>query len=85
MDAASAIDLTRQTILLIVLLAAPVLGVGLVVGFVVSLAQAVTQLQDQTLSFVPKIIAMLLGLAIFGPWMIAKIVEFGRDMFSTLP
>ena len=85
MDAGSAIDLTRQTILLIVLLAAPVLAVGLVVGFVVSLAQAVTQLQDQTLSFVPKIIAMLLALALFGPWMIGRIVEFSRDMFSTLP
>ncbi len=85
MDAANAIDLTRQTILLIVLLAAPVLAVGLAVGFVVSLGQAVTQLQDQTLSFVPKIIAMLLALALLGPWMIGRIVEFSRDMFSTLP
>ncbi|MHC4295012.1 MAG: flagellar biosynthesis protein FliQ [Planctomycetota bacterium] len=85
MDASAATDLTRQGIMLVVVLAAPVLGTGLVVALIVSVLQAVTQVHDQTLSFVPKIIAMLLALVVFGPWMIARVVEFGRDMFGALP
>ncbi len=85
MDAGGVIDLTRHAIALVVLLAAPVLGIGLIVALVVSLIQAVTQVQDQTLSFVPKILGMLGALMIFGHWMIGRLVEFSRDMFGTLP
>lgn len=85
MDAGTAIDLTRQAVTLLIVIAAPVLGVALVVALLVSLLQAVTQVQEQTLSFVPKIIAVLVALVILGPWMIARIVEFGREMFGTLP
>ena len=85
MDTNIAIDLVRQALMLVVILAAPVLLVGLVVGLVVSILQAVTQVQEQILSFVPKIIAMMLAFVLFAPWMIAKLVEFSRDMFGTLP
>ena len=85
MDASGAIDLTRQAVMLVVILAVPVLGIALLVGLIVSILQAVTQVQDQTLSFVPKILATLLALVLFGPWMIARIVEFGRDMFQAVP
>lgn len=85
MDASQATDLTRQAVMLVVILAAPALGVALAVGLVVSLLQAVTQVQEQTLSFVPKIIATLLALVVFGPWMIARMVEFSRSMFAALP
>ena len=85
MDTGNAIDLSRQAIMLVVVIASPVLGIALVVGLVVSLAQTVTQIQDQTLSFVPKIISMLLGLVLFAPWMFGKIVEFSRQMFTALP
>jgi len=85
MDADSAIDLTRQAVMLVVVLGTPVLLIGLAVGLGVSLLQAVTQVQEHTLSFVPKIIAIMLALAALGPWMMARVVEFGQEMFGSLP
>ena len=83
MNPDSAIDLARQAVIQVLLLGMPVLAVGLVAGLIVSLLQAVTQVHDHTLSFVPKIIAMLIALAIFGPWMMTRIVDFAVTMFST--
>jgi len=85
MNADAAIDLTRQAISLVIVLALPVLGAGLAVALIVSLLQAVTQVQEQTLSFVPKIVAMLLALVVFGPWMMTRVVEFSRQMFAAAP
>lgn len=85
MDAAQATDLARQALVLVLLLALPVLLTGLVVSLIVSLLQAVTQVQDQTLSFVPRIFAMLAALVIAGPWMVARLVEFGKQVFGPLP
>ena len=85
MDASQAIDLGRRAVMLILVVGAPVLLTALVVGLIVSVLQAVTQVQEQMLSFVPKILAMLLAIAIVGPWMLAKLVEFGTEMFGTLP
>jgi len=85
MDAVSTTDLARQAMALVLLVGAPVLGVGLIVALVVSILQAATQLHDQTLSLVPRIAAMLLALVVLMPWMIARIVEFGREMFGSLP
>jgi len=79
------VELTRQAVMLILILAAPVLLVGLAVGLVVSILQAATQVQESMLSFVPKIVAMLLTLVIVGPWMIARLVEFSTEMFGKLP
>jgi len=85
MDTSAAIDLLRQAVMQILVIGAPVLAVGLVVGLAVSLLQAATQVQEYTLSFVPKIVAMLLSLVVFGPWMLERLVEFGTRMFGTLP
>jgi len=82
MNADAAIDLTRQAISLVIVLSLPVLGAGLAVALIVSLLQAVTQVQEQTLSFVPKIVAMLLALVVCGPWMMTRVVEFSRQMFA---
>ena len=82
MDVSEAMDLGRQAIVLLLVLGAPVLLVGLVVGLIVGLLQAVTQVQEHTLSLVPKIAAMLLALAAFGPWMLTRLVEFGVEMFG---
>ncbi len=68
--------------MLILAIGAPVLLVGLIVALIVSVLQALTQVQEQTLSFVPKILAMLLALAAFGPWMLARLVEFSHRMFA---
>ncbi len=68
--------------MLLVYLSLPVLVTGLIVALVVSMLQAVTQVQDPTLSLVPRILAMLLALALTASWMLSKLVEFGREMFS---
>jgi|WetSurMetagenome_2_1015567.scaffolds.fasta_scaffold1209859_2 flagellar biosynthesis protein FliQ len=79
---AQAMDLARYTMVLVMQLSAPVLVVGMVVGLIISLLQAVTQLQEQTLSFVPKMIIMAVTAVIFLPWMTTKILEFTASMFS---
>ncbi len=85
METYEAIDLGRRAVMLILIVGAPVLLTALVVGLVVSVLQAVTQVQEQTLSFVPKILAMLVAVAITGSWMLEKLLEFGREMFGQLP
>ena len=85
MDAATAIDLARQAAVLTLIVAVPVLAAGLIVAVVVGILQAATQVQEQSLSFVPKILAMLLvGLAV-GPWMLTRLIEFGKTMFGQMP
>jgi flagellar biosynthetic protein FliQ len=85
MDANQAIDLARQAVMLTLIVSAPVLIVGLVVAAIVAVFQAATQIQEQTLSFVPKILAMLLASLAVGPWMLSRLIEFGRQMFGQLP
>ncbi len=85
MDAGTAVDLMRQAIGLVIVLALPILSVALITALIVSFMQAVTQIQDQTLSIVPKIFAVLISLVIFGPWMMGRLVEFGSRMFTMLP
>lgn len=85
METGEAMDLVRHAILLTLQLGAPVLLTGLGVALVVSVLQAATQVQEHTLSFVPKIVAMLLAAAVAGPWIASRLVEFGREMFGTLP
>lgn len=85
MDAYEAIDLARRAVMLVLLIGAPALLTALIVGLIVSILQAVTQVQEQTLSFVPKIIAVLAATAICGAWMLQRLAAFGREMFGTLP
>jgi flagellar biosynthetic protein FliQ len=85
MDVESAVDLARQAVTLTLVLVAPVLLVTLAVALVVSLLQAATQVQEHTLSFVPKIIATLLAILLVGPWMLTRLLEFSRRMFSGGP
>jgi flagellar biosynthetic protein FliQ len=67
------------------LIAAPLLLATLVTGLLVSVLQAVTQIQDMTLSFVPKIIAAGVALALFGPWMLRKLVQFTTELIAGIP
>lgn len=78
-------DVTRQTLMLMLMLSTPVLFAGLAIGLVISLLQAVTQVQEQTLSFVPKIIGMVLIAIVFMPWMVSKLLTFSAEMFGPLP
>lgn len=77
--------LARDALWLLVLLAAPVLLAGLLVAFAISLFQAATQILEPTLSFVPKLIVMLIVLAVLGGWMGGQVVEFARTMLTDFP
>lgn len=76
--------LAQQTIYTILLVTAPVAGVALVVGLLVSIFQATTQIQEQTLAFVPKIVAVLLAILFFGAWMLQHVVDFAQQLLGNL-
>jgi len=78
------LHLAREGLLVALMLAAPALIIGLVVGVVISIFQATTQIQEQTLTFVPKIVAVLLSLLVFGSWMLTTLVNFSANLFSSL-
>jgi flagellar biosynthetic protein FliQ len=80
-----AMDLARHSILIAMELSMPILLLSLVVGVIVSLFQAVTQIQEQTLTFVPKIIVLVVALVVLGPWMLHTIVGFTSGLFASLP
>lgn len=79
------INIAVQTLLIIAKLASPILVVSLVVGFAISLIQSVTQVQEMTLTFVPKLIGVALVVMISGNWMMAEIIAFTRHMFDLIP
>ena len=80
-----AIDVTRQALWMTILLSLPILVVGLVVGVVISIMQAATQIQEQTLSFVPKILAVILTLFILTPWFISQMMDYTTVLFEEMP
>jgi len=80
-----ALDTVREAFSIMLIIAAPILIVGLVVGLVVSVLQAVTQIQKQTLVFVPKILAMVLATVALLSWITTKLMEFSADMFAWSP
>ena len=67
------------------LVSAPMLGLGLLVGLAVSVFQATTSIQEQTLAFIPKIIAVFVAILIFGPWMLRIMTEYVTNIFVNLP
>lgn len=79
------VQVMYQGIILVLLLSLPAVGVGLLVGFTVSLFQAVTQIQEQTLTFVPKVVSVLLMIAFTSPWMISLIIDFTNSLWSGIP
>jgi len=81
----NAIEMTRAAVTLTLMIAAPIMLIAVVVGLGISLMQAVTQLQDQTLSFVPKIIAMVLAGLFFFPWMLHQMVDYAATVFTNIP
>ncbi|HET7656815.1 MAG TPA: flagellar biosynthesis protein FliQ [Bacillales bacterium] len=78
------ISIARQGVYITLLVAAPIMIIALVVGLLVSIFQATTQIQEQTLAFVPKIAAVLISLIVFGPWMLTKMVSFTTDILNHL-
>lgn len=76
-------EMAREALFLIIRTSLPVLLVSLVVGLIISIFQTVTSIQEQTLTFVPKIICVFSALVIFGPWMMNSMVEFMTSIWST--
>jgi len=85
MDPQGVITIAQQALYAAVLLSAPLLLASLAVGLVVSILQAATQINEMTLSFIPKMLAMIATLVIAGPWMIAFFVDFLRRMYESIP
>lgn len=80
-----ALDLGRQALMLMLIISVPLLGVGLVVGVAISIIQAVTQIQEMTLTFVPKIIVMAITAALMMPYIMQLLMEYATEMFGTMP
>lgn len=80
-----AVQVLFQGINLILLISLPAVGIGLLVGFLISLFQAVTQIQEQTLTFVPKMVSVLLLIAFTSPWIISLLVDFTATLWNTIP
>jgi flagellar biosynthetic protein FliQ len=84
MNEAVVMGLAREALWVALLVGGPILGISLVVGIVVSILQAVTQVNEQTLSFVPKIVAVFVGVVLFGPWMLETLLGFTAGLFANM-
>jgi flagellar biosynthetic protein FliQ len=85
MDAQQVFTVGQQALWMLLMVAAPILGVILVVGVVISVLQAATQINEATLSFVPKILAAMATLALAGPWMVTQLVEYIQRVLQSIP
>lgn len=79
------ISITKQALYLVLILSAPAVGVAMVIGLVISLIQATTQVQEQTLTFVPKLIAVMMILALTGPWCMVQLIGFTQNILEQFP
>ena len=79
------IQIGQNALWIVLLVSAPMLGLGLAVGLLVSVFQATTSIQEATLAFIPKIIAVFVAILIFGPWMLRIMVEYVTNVFVNLP
>jgi flagellar biosynthesis protein FliQ len=76
-----AVDLLKDAMMMALIIVGPILVIGMVIGLIISLVQAVTQIQEQTLSFVPKIFAMGFAVMLVMPWMFERLIEYTRHLF----
>ena len=79
------IKMAQEALRMVLLISAPMLGLGLLVGLAVSVFQATTSIQEQTLAFIPKIVAVFVAILIFGPWMLRLMVEYVTNVLVNLP
>lgn len=85
MNEAMILDVFAEAIQLILMLSAPMLVTALIVGLVISVFQATTQIQEQTLAFVPKVLAIFMMLMFAGPWLLNTMVTFTTELFDSIP
>jgi flagellar biosynthetic protein FliQ len=85
MDTAMVIDLGRQALWTSMLVCAPLLVVALAVGLIIGIIQAATSINESTLSFIPKLVALALALLMFGSWQLVTLIDFTRSIFQRIP
>ncbi len=85
MNAQMVLTMGQEALIMLLMVSAPVLGVVLVVGLLISLFQAVTQINEATLAFVPKLVAAMAVFALAGPWMLSVLVDYIRRTFEAIP
>jgi len=79
------IEIGREAVYIVLILIVPVLGAGLITGLIVAVLQATTQIQEQTLAFVPKILVVFIAIGVFGPWMLTTLLDFVNELFLKIP
>ena len=79
------ISLAKDAMLITLMVASPMLIIGMVVGIVIAIFQSVTQIQEMTLTFVPKIVAIMLGMLFFASWMLTKLTDYTTDLITRIP
>lgn len=79
------LELVKETIYLSFLLSLPMLAIGTMIGVAVSIFQTVTSIQDQSLAFIPKLLATIVSMVVFGPWMLSLLMQFTTKLLQTLP
>lgn len=85
MNADTVIDLTQQALYIIVMLAAPMLISALAIGLLIGMFQAATQINEMTLSFIPKLLVLVLAIMVAGPWMLDLILNYTRRLYLSIP
>jgi len=85
MDTSTVVDLGRQALWMTVIISAPLLGVALIVGLVIGVLQAATSINEATLSFIPKLAALAITMAVVGGWQITTLVDYTRSIFQRIP
>lgn len=84
MDQGTVINIAQDALLVTLYVSAPMLGLSLLVGLAVSIFQATTQIQEQTLSFIPKILAIIVAIAVFGSWMLRMLTEYTNNLYENI-
>ena len=79
------VSMGKEAIMLTIMVSMPMLGLGLIVGLFISVFQAVTSIQEMTLTFIPKILAVFLGLLFFAPWMLEKLTSYTEKLITNIP
>ncbi|MHB8919464.1 MAG: flagellar biosynthesis protein FliQ [Halothiobacillus sp.] len=85
MNADTVLDITRQAMVLILLLSMPILLTALAVGLLIGMFQAATQINEMTLSFIPKLFAVVVAILLAGPWMLHLLIDFTLNLFHRIP
>jgi flagellar biosynthetic protein FliQ len=84
MDQGTVINIAQNALLVTLYISAPLLGISLIVGLAVSIFQATTQIQEQTLSYIPKILAVIVAIAAFGSWILNLLVEYTQGLYQNI-